>query len=381
MSALHLAPNPDLAVGPDNKQRWNQPAHRRHGFHNAHRLFRRAHMVRARNVLMLETAQKDLTQHVPALQTLLSHPAFSAFCCLHGDHVVMEAAADDFSVTRPHSIQSISKLHIHLIIGRLLAEGRISLEAKVRDYLPDIGSGYADAPVQALLDMAVTNGFSEDYDDPLSDCYTEEIALGWRLPHEGAPETSLAEFAGAITGFAPGPAPEFADYKSANTDVLTLIAAKVSRVSLTRHIEEIADAAGYEGAFHISMSPDGLPAFSGGGCLSARDLARFGLLLGRLGRAADGKQFANAEFLATALKRPAPKMSPPKDWLRYSNHLMTDGRLVGHAGYGGQFLLVDTETQTSCAFLSVLENDAGYDDAYMANVSETLRRVCAFLRR
>ena len=59
--------NPDLAVGPDNKQRWNQPAHRRHGFHNAHNLFRRSKMVRSRNVLVLEPASKQLTQQVPEL--------------------------------------------------------------------------------------------------------------------------------------------------------------------------------------------------------------------------------------------------------------------------------------------------------------------------
>ena len=376
MSDPRLIPNPDLAVGPDNKQRWNQPAHRRHGFHNAHRLFRRAHMVRARTVLTLEEAPEDLTRRVPALEALISHSAFSAFCCLRGDKLIMEAAADDFSTASPHSIQSISKLHIHLIIGRLLSEERLSLDAKVSDYLPDIGPGYAGAPIQALLDMAVSNDFSEDYEDPLSDCYTEEIALGWRLPPNDAPETTLTEFASGITGFAPGAPPEFADYKSANTDVLTLIAAKVSPVPLIRHIEDIADAAGYEGAIHMSLSSDGYPAFSGGGCLSARDLARFGLLLGRMGRAADGAQFANADFLARSLARAAPKMSPPKDWLRYSNHLMTDGRLLGHAGYGGQFLMVDAKTQTSCAFLSVLENEAGYDDAYMAGVSEALRSVC-----
>ena len=55
---------------------------------------------------------------------------------------------------------------------------------------------------------------------------------------------------------------------------------------------------------------------------------------------------------------------------------MTDGRFVGHAGYGGQFLMVDTLSGTSCAFLSVLENDAGYDDTYMALVAQILRELC-----
>ena len=170
-----------------------------------------------------------------------------------------------------------------------------------------------------------------------------------------------------------------AQYKSANTDILTLIAAAVSPIPLATLIEDITDAAGYEGAFHISLSKEGHPAFSGGGCLSARDLARFGLLLTRQLKGKQGAVWANSSFFANSLARSAPALAPPKDWLRYSNHLMTDGRLVGHAGYGGQFLLTDSDTGVSCAFLSVLENEAGYDEDYMAAVSETLREICLSL--
>ena len=376
MKKHNTIPNPDLTVGPDNKQRWNQPEHRRHGFHNAHQLFRRTMMFRSRNVLMLDPAQEDLTQQFPQLAEVLDHPAFSAFCCLRGDRMIMEAAAADFSVTSPHSIQSITKLHVHLIIGQLLEQGVLSLGAKVSAYLPDIGSGYRDATVQALLDMAVSNDFTEDYSDPNSDCYSEEIALGWRLPPDGAEEVSLLDFVGSITGFKALEGRTEAEYKSANTDVLTLIAAAVSPIPLAAQIERIVDAVGYEGGFHISFSNDGNPAFSGGGCLSARDLARFGLFLARGGRDLAGQPVAHAGFLEQTLARSAPALTPPKEWLRYSNQAMTDGRVLGHAGYGGQFLMVDMATGTSCAFLSVLENDAGYDDAYMGNVAQVLRDVC-----
>lgn len=376
MKALSVSPNPDLTVGSDNKQRWNQPRYRRHGFHQAHTLFRRALMVRARNVLTLGPVPKHMVREVPALDPLISDPAFSAFCCLRGNRILLETAACDFSTVAPHSIQSVTKLHIHLIVGQLVQQGILSLDAPVSDYLPDIGSGYADAPVQSLLDMAVRNDFSEDYADPNSDCYTEEIALGWRLPADGTDETTLAGFAAGITGYQPGPCPSEAIYKSANTDVLTLIAAAVSPVPLTTLIERIADACGYEGAFHISLSPESHPAFSGGGCLSARDLARFGLLFARQGRDIFGAGFANPDFFHESLVRKAPSLAPPRDWLRYSNHLMTDGRFVGHAGYGGQFLLADTKSGLSCAFLSVLENDAGYDETYMARVADALRQTC-----
>lgn len=49
---------------------------------------------------------------------------------------------------------------------------------------------------------------------------------------------------------------------------------------------------------------------------------------------------------------------------------------MGHAGYGGQFLLVDTVTNTSFAFLSVLEDEDGYDDTYMGEVATALRDFC-----
>ncbi|MDC0634433.1 beta-lactamase family protein [Planktomarina sp.] len=377
MGKYQIISNPDLTVGKNNKQRWNQADHRRHGFHNAHRLFRRALMVRSRDVLVLGSHPNISIQNHPKLKKLMHNPAFSAVCVIRDDKVLMEAAAADFSISQPHSIQSISKLHIHLIIGQLISQGVLSLDSKIKDYLPDIGTGYAEASLQSLLDMTVTNDFSEDYSDPHSDCYTEEIALGWRLPSNNmVKESTLVDFTNSITGYFDQENVTVAQYKSANTDVLTRILAKHSPKSLAEHIEEIADAIGYEGAFHISLSPDGYPAFSGGGCLSVRDLARFGLMFAREGLDIHGAEFANSVFMSKSLSRNAPSLSQPKEWLRYSNHLMTDGRFVGHAGYGGQFLLVDTVTKTSCSFFSVLENDDGYDDTYMGEVATTLRDIC-----
>ena len=377
MGKYQIISNPDLTVGKNNKQRWNQANHRRHGFHNAHRLFRRALMVRSRDVLVLGSHPNISIQNHSKLKKLMHNPAFSAVCVIRDDKVLMEAAAADFSISQPHSIQSISKLHIHLIIGQLISQGVLSLDSKIKDYLPDIGTGYAEASLQSLLDMTVTNDFSEDYSDPYSDCYTEEIALGWRLPSNNmVKESTLVDFTNSITGYFDQENVTVALYKSANTDVLTRILAKHSPKSLAKHIEEIADAIGYEGAFHISLSPDGYPAFSGGGCLSVRDLARFGLMFAREGLDIHGAEFANSVFMSKSLSRNAPSLSQPKEWLRYSNHLMTDGRFVGHAGYGGQFLLVDTVTKTSCSFFSVLENEDGYDDTYMGEVATTLRDIC-----
>jgi len=45
-------------------------------------------------------------------------------------------------------------------------------------------------------------------------------------------------------------------------------------------------------------------------------------------------------FMSKSLLRHALILSQLKEWLRYSNHLVTDGRFVGHGGYGGHFLLI-----------------------------------------
>lgn len=370
---LPTYPNPDLTVGADNKQGWNQPHQRRHGFHNAHTIFRRTLMVRARRVL-------DLSDHPDAkiaasvdASGLTRDPAFSALVVAQGSQVLFQTTASDFAPDRPHSLQSISKMHMHLIMSELFATGRLRPSDLVSDHLTWIGSAYATASLQDVLDMNVENDFSEDYSDPEADCFREEEALGWRLPTDDRPEETLRSFLASLTGTGMANPSPFCRYKSANTDVLTMIAA--SHVNLLNCIEMICDAAGYEGCFHMSLSPDHLPAFSGGGCLSARDLARFGLLLARRGAAVFGPNAGTVEGLENAMIRSAPLVGPKRGLMRYSNHLMTNGRWIGHAGYGGQFLMVDMMSGCVAAFLSVLENDSGYDEDYMIRVISSLEGI------
>eukprot|EP01051_Picozoa_sp_SAG22_P002300 SAG22_NODE_101_length_20519_cov_15.588002_16_plen_190_part_00 len=100
--------------------------------------------------------------------------------------------------------QSITKTHIHLIFGRLKRAGKVELGRPVADYLPEIGSGYAAATLQQVLDMDVTNSFSEGYEGvPYSppprpgeaEGYSrQEIAMGWRAPPTGERGFSMKEY-------------------------------------------------------------------------------------------------------------------------------------------------------------------------------------------
>lgn len=374
MTKIRRIPNPDLVVGAGNKQRWNQPEHRRHGFHNLHLLARSVMMVRARHQVVLDPAENAVLAALPAVRTLTARPEFSALVCVQGSRIVLSRHAPDFPEDQPHSIQSISKLFMHLIAGRLIGEGLLDPAQRVEHYIPDVGSGFRGATVQDVLDMNVINTFVEDYSDPDADSFAEEAALGWRLPPEGEPDITMRDFVTSIEGDDLINREPFINYCSANTDLLTLICDALVPGQLPGLVACIVEEAGVAGAFHISLSPEGLPAFSGGGSTSASDLARFGQLLARVASEPSGTSWNHA-LTRASLSRPAKTLPAPRDHVRYSNHLMTNGRWIGHAGYGGQFLMVDTETGMSCAYLSVLENDAGYCVDYMAETIACLEAV------
>jgi len=54
----------------------------------------------------------------------------------------------------------------------------------------------------------------------------------------------------------------------------------------------------------------------------------------------------------------------------------TNGRWIGHGGFGGQFMLVDLPTGTVGAFLSVIEDAGGYDPNYYPPIIDMLESIC-----
>lgn len=358
--------NADLHVSSGNKPRWNQPATRRHGFHNAHRMFRRALSLRAAEQVVLEAAEDAALAARNEVAMLTGRAEFSALVVAEGGRLLLARHAADFPADQPHSIQSISKLTMHLIASRLIAEGRLDPAHMVERYVPEIGSGFRGARVQDVLDMNVINHFSEDYDDPYAEVYAEEEALGFRLPEPGREEPTMLSFLCGITGDDLRNPGDTIRYSSANTDLLTVICDRLCPGALPGMLEEIAEAAGVEGCFHMSLSREGLPAFSGGGCLTATDLARFGLLLVRVAQGTEARVGDTART-RSALSRTHRHLPAPRDHIRYADQMMTDGRWIGHSGYGGQFLMADTVSGRVVAYLSVLENESAFSAEYMAD--------------
>lgn len=372
------SPNPDLAVGADARPRWNSAPHRRHGFHNLHRLTRYAQSFRAGQVLDLRlsadlsiAAREDVCRHVAS-------PWFSAMVVTEGSRLLYERYAADFGPDQPHSIMSISKMSANLAIGRLWQDGLIDLAAPVKAYLPWIGPGFADATLQDVLNMNVRNGYDEDYHNPQAMVFAHEAATGMRLPED--PEDTNSRFLARI-GLAPGATDTrnptgLCDYKSANTDVLAAVAEAVSGRSVSSWLADLADAAGVEAALHVAVDRAGFPLMNGGLCLTARDLARYGAVFARMGQGVDGKAIGSASFLRDTLAGGIP-MPAPRGHLRYCNQTNTNGHWFGHGGYGGQYLVANPETGRVACFLSVLQDEDGYDSAYYPPIIAMLAGICA----
>ncbi len=364
---LSIVPNPDLVVGEGRRTRWNSAEHRRWGFHNLHRNGRYGLNLRSRDVLVLRRDIDRRIAELDAVRRMTSTTIFSGLAVVRGNTLLYERYAPDFGPDRPHSIQSITKTTVNLIYGQLVEQGRIDLDAKVGDHLPEIGSGYAGARLRDVLDMNVANDYSEDYGDPASTVFDHEIAMGWRLPGPGEAEITNRGFVRNIeSNDIVNHGPEVL-YKSANTDVLAWIAEQLSGRPLRDHLIDIVEAAGLEHTFHVSTDREGMPILDGGGAMTARDLARYGQIFVRGGLGINGEAVGSRAFIDEARTAKAKHFPAPREWLRYCLHLQTNGRWVGHGGYGGQYLLADPQSGVSVAFFSVLEDESGYDQQYIGD--------------
>ena len=370
-------PNPDLVTGSDNKARWNQPDTRRQGFHSLHTHVRYALSFRSPSILPLYKRIDWTIRRHPGVAEILDTPHFSAFVAVRGEHVIYEAYAPDFGPDCPHSIQSITKMAVNLMLGRAVADGLVDMSRTMGSYLPELGSGYAGARVRDTADMNIANDYAEDYNDPDTGSFAMEPAMGWRLPPEGGEEQTIRQFVAAVTGGDLENRTGAMLYKSTNTDDLAWLIERVSGRPLREWLIEIVEAAGLEGSYHITCDRDGVALIDGGACLTARDLARLTLLFARGGVGVDGRRVGDAAFIEDTRRDPGPPMSEPRDFIHYSRQTMTDGIWLGHGGYGGQFALANPDTDTAVVYFSVLEDKDAYDPDFYAPLIRTMAEIAA----
>ena len=372
--------NPNLVILRDNKAKWYLPETRRDGYRNLHKINRYGLLFRSDLVLKLTTnINKDIEKRT-SVKKITNHKYFCSLLVGKNQEILYEKYANDFSKSQPQTIMSITKMFINLFIGELLEKKMIDLNKNISHYLPDIGTGYASAKIQDVLNMNIDNSYSEDYTDPYASSYLHESVIGWRLPKNLKDIEIQERYLNKIEAKKDKDLfnnSEFSHYKSANTDVLGILVEKISGKPLRDWLLSAVEAAGFEDALYMGTDRNYTPWIAGGGCLVSRDFLRYGLLFSRKGQGVGNRKVGSASFIDQTLKNKGTKyMELKKDkFLYYSNSTMKSGNWIGHSGLGGQFLAVNLKTGIVAAYFSVIDTPSGTDEKYKADMINMLDEV------
>jgi CubicO group peptidase (beta-lactamase class C family) len=361
--------NPSLVVLRDNKPKWYLPETRREGYRNSHKINRYGLLYRSDLVLKLNLNKNKNIENIPSVKKMVNHKYFCSLLVGKDQDILYEKYANDFTEKTPQTIMSITKIFVNLFIGELVEKKIISLKDKISKYLPNIGTGYAEATIQDVLDMNIENAYSEDYTDPFTSSYLHEPVCGWRLPKNLNEKIGQEEFLNNIECNKNKDLKnntEFSHYKSANTDVIGLLIEKVSKKKLKDWVLDAVEAAGFEDALYMGTDRYGMPWISGGGCLISRDFLRFALLFSRKGLGVENRNIGSSSFFDQTLNNKGTKyLEFTKDkFVHYSNSVMKSGNWIGHSGLGGQFLAANLKTGIVASFFSVIDTASGTDDNY-----------------
>ena len=377
---LKSEPNPNLVVLRDNKPKWYLPEHRRNGYRNLHKINRYGLLLRSDLVLSLAENYNYNIEKISSVQKMINHKYFCSLIVGKKQEIIYEKYAKDFSKNTPQTIMSITKMFLNLFIGELLEDKKINLNDKISSYLPNIGSGYASATIQEVLDMNLINSYSEDYNDPYTSSFLHEPVCGWRLPNILGDVMSQEEYLNNIEANKNKDiknTSNLSHYKSANTDVLGVLVEKISGKPLRDWFLKVVEAAGFEDALYMGTDRFGMPWISGGACLISRDFLRYGLLFSRKGKGVDNRKVGSEKFINDTLKNKGTKyMELSKDkFLYYSNSTMKSENWIGHSGLGGQFLAINLKTGIVASYFSVIDTKSGTDEDYKRDMINMLADI------
>ena len=377
---LKSEPNPNLVVLRDNKPKWYLPEHRRNGYRNLHKINRYGLLLRSDLVLSLAENYNYNIEKISSVQKMINHKYFCSLIVGKKQEIIYEKYAKDFSKNTPQTIMSITKMFLNLFIGELLEDNKINLNDKISSYLPNIGSGYASATIQEVLDMNLINSYSEDYNDPYTSSFLHEPVCGWRLPNILGDVMSQEEYLNNIEAKKNKDiknTSNLSHYKSANTDVLGVLVEKISGKPLRDWFLKVVEAAGFEDALYMGTDRFGMPWISGGACLISRDFLRYGLLFSRKGKGVNNRKVGSEKFINDTLKNKGTKyMELSKDkFLYYSNSTMKSENWIGHSGLGGQFLAINLKTGIVASYFSVIDTKSGTDEDYKRDMINMLADI------
>jgi len=352
-----------------NGLNWLKPENRNLGFRNMDKLVPFPHEISKGSGPVHEFGSdpNDLSNitveyfdEIITLEEYLQRSHTDAILVLRGNDIVYEKYFR-MDPNERHSIQSVSKTIVPALLGNYVQDGSVNLDKKMREYFPDIRSGYAEATLQQVLDMDVSNNYDGNFDDLNSDAYRYEIAAGfkpdienkWPDGHRGYIKSFTSDDVSS-TGIS--------QYQDPNTDIGAWILEDITGEKYYELFEEkIYQHLGAEQDAMIVLDNQGNAFAAGGWQMTLRDLARYASVWMNEGVAPDGERVIPADWIDEL--RDTTKGVPYKGYeelnIRYHNQMTSGGPFLAHAGWGGQFLYVDPENKVAYVMFSSLTDPRG----------------------
>jgi CubicO group peptidase (beta-lactamase class C family) len=299
-----------------------------------------------------EMPNEVLYQKAPlSWEDFLSETKTNAFLVIRNGVLTYEWYKEGFAAETRFPSYSVAKTMTSIMIGQLVAAGKINESDYFVDYFPEFknGTDFDKVTIKSLLDMQGGVGVSDNYP-------TGPQGWGVAIAQMYA-TTDLHWFLGnnRKMAFAPGAG---AEYRSVDTQMLGMIIKKVTGMRVSDYFSEnIWQKVGAE--FPATWNVDRVGGTEKTFCCfnaSARDYARVGMTILN-GGYAGGNQIITRDWL-TRMKTPVVTLDhgwgySAQVWHPFPNISMA-------LGLHGQFIFVDPDSRTVIVKLS--DNPTGADN-------------------
>ena len=274
------------------------------------------------------------------------------FLVLHRGKLVYERYFNSQAPDTHHQMFSATKSFTGTMLLMLAHEGKVDLQAPVRDYLPELkDSAFGDASVQQVLDMTVGIAFSEAYTDKDADIWKYGYVFGiGETPHGYGGPLNIHDYLATLKKR--GEHGEAFHYVTPDTDVLGWIVRRVSNQNLSQFFgQRIWSQLGAERDAFFWLDHNATEMAGGGLNITLRDGARLGQMILQRGRY-NGRQIVPAAVAERLLDKGNPEpfnrlyRDPWYEQIGYAYHdqwwtFNNSHKAVSAIGVHGQFIYID----------------------------------------
>lgn len=307
-----------------------------------------------------------------------------AVAIIHEGRLAHEVYRNGMTARAPHILMSVSKSMLGLVAGSAMERGEIGEDALATDYVPELAeTAYAGATIRNLLDMRAGVKFDEDYLATAGPIIDYRFAANWNPTPPGREAGDLRSFMNKMRD-SDGPHGGRFHYVSPNTDLLGWI---LERATGLRYADLVAERLwrplGAERPGYITVDRIGGARAAGGVCLTARDLARVGMMMAD-GGVRDGRRVIPEswiEDIETAGDADAWRKGDFKDLfgdidVAYRSKWyirLGETPLIFGLGIHGQYLFIDRRRRLSIAWFS--SGHEPIDEGKILKVMDTVEKI------